>query len=54
MHAAGVDACLVVDGERVLGIITATDVLGSLATPAEIGRVDPRPGAAGETELAQQ
>ena len=36
MHAAGVDACLVVEGERVLGIVTATDVLGSLATPAEI------------------
>jgi CBS domain-containing protein len=54
MHTAGVDACLVVDGERVLGIVTATDVLGSLATPAEIGRVDRGLGAAGETELAQQ
>ena len=37
MHAAGVDACLVVDGERVLGIVTASDVLASLATPAEVG-----------------
>jgi len=53
MHAAGVDACLVADGERVLGIVTATDVLTSLAA-AEIGRVDGGLGAPGEAELAQQ
>ena len=53
MHAAGVDACLVADGERVLGIVTATDVLTSLAA-AEVGRVGGGLGAPGEAELAQQ
>ena len=53
MHAAGVDACLVADGERVLGIVTATDVLTSVAA-AEVGRVDGGLGAPGEAELAQQ
>jgi CBS domain-containing protein len=53
MHAAGVDACLVADGERVLGIVTATDVLTSLAA-AEVGRVGGGFGAPGEAELAQQ
>ena len=52
MHAAGVDACLVADGERVLGIVTATDVLTSLAA-AELGRVDGGLGTSGEAELAQ-
>jgi CBS domain-containing protein len=31
MHAAGIDAALVLDGERVVGIVTAADVLASLA-----------------------
>jgi CBS domain-containing protein len=53
MHTTGVDVCLVVDGERVLGLVTATDVLASLAA-AEVGRVDGGLGAPGEAELAQQ
>jgi len=53
MHAAGVDACLVADGERVLGIVTATDVLTSLAA-AEVRRAEGGLGAPGEAELAQQ
>ncbi len=31
MHAAGIDAALVLDGDRVVGIVTAVDVLASLA-----------------------
>lgn len=31
MHAEGVDAVLVTDGERLLGIVTATDLIRSLA-----------------------
>lgn len=32
MHAGGIDAVLVADGERLVGIVTATDVIRSLAT----------------------
>lgn len=31
MHAGGIDAVLVTDGERLLGILTATDLIRSLA-----------------------
>ena len=31
MHTGGIDAVLVVDGERLLGIVTATDLIRSLA-----------------------
>lgn len=31
MHAGGIDAVLVTDGERLLGIVTATDLIRSLA-----------------------
>ncbi|MHA6783106.1 CBS domain-containing protein [Pseudonocardia saturnea] len=31
MHAGGIDAVLVADGERLLGIVTATDLIRSLA-----------------------
>lgn len=33
MTAAGMDAVLVADGERLIGIVTATDLLRSLAAP---------------------
>jgi CBS domain-containing protein len=32
MHAGGIDAVLISDGERLLGILTATDLIRSLAT----------------------
>jgi CBS domain-containing protein len=32
MHAEGIDAVLVTDGERLVGIVTATDLIRSLAT----------------------
>lgn len=34
MHADGVDAALVTDGDRLLGIVTATDLIRSLAQDA--------------------
>lgn len=34
MHAAGIDAALVTDGSQVLGIVTATDLIRSLAHDA--------------------
>jgi CBS domain-containing protein len=34
MHAAGVDAALVAHGDRLLGIVTATDLIRSLAQDA--------------------
>lgn len=42
MRAGGVDAVLVCDGESVVGILTATDLIRSLAEEAGDERVDAR------------
>ena len=40
MRATGIDAVLVRDGESLVGILTATDLIRSLAEDAEADRVD--------------
>lgn len=40
MQAAAIDAVLVVDGDRLVGIVTAGDLIRSLADPAAARTVD--------------